>query len=105
LAAVNPTCVFTGGPAGVSAGDIVDGPENTACVVDADDGHAVFWSQPDDLKYDPGQPQAGLAARYGGYLTLFADGKSRILPESTPEDTLKALFTKAGREPVTVPGN
>jgi len=105
LAPVNPVCIFNGSRTGISAGDISDGPENTICVVDAADDHAVPWTKPEDLPYDPQEPSAGLANRYSGFLTLFADGKVHLLPEGTQQATLQALFTRAGGDPVTVPGN
>jgi DNA-directed RNA polymerase subunit RPC12/RpoP len=105
LGPVNAACFFSGAPKGLGVADISDGPENTIAVVDADDSRAVPWTKPEDLPYDPAQPRSGLAARYGGYLALFADGRVHTLPENTPEDTLKGLFTRAGGESVSVPGN
>src|SRR5262249_52947907 len=59
---------------GMTLKSIVDGTSNTIMLVEADADHAVEWTKPDDLKFDPKQPTAGLTGiRPGAFLALFAD--------------------------------
>lgn len=66
--------------------------------VDAD--HAPYVSEPVDLNYDPSIPLAGLAKRHhnyntpmrGGFVAL-ADGQFRFIPEGTPDELVRELFT------------
>src|SRR5207248_1536085 len=57
LGLVNESAMFTGGPEGVPIKDVEDGTSNTIFIVDADDDHAVIWTKPEDLKYDPKNPR------------------------------------------------
>jgi hypothetical protein len=80
---------------------IIDGTSNTIMIVEASDAAAVDWTKPDDLKLNPDKPKAGLeGARSGGFQVSLADGSVRMLSDSIDLDTLKALFTPDGREPV-----
>jgi hypothetical protein len=57
------------------------------------------------LSYDPAHPAADLGSHFGkGFLALSADGAVHFLPLDTNAETLRALFTPAGREPVNWPG-
>ncbi|REK18354.1 MAG: DUF1559 domain-containing protein [Planctomycetota bacterium] len=85
--------------------EYIDGTSNTIQVVEADDEHAVVWTQPADLAYDPEHPTAGLGGHFGsGFLALTADSASHFLPLDIDPDTLRKLFTAAGKEPVSWPG-
>jgi hypothetical protein len=79
--------------------DVLDGTSNTIFVVDADDGHAVPWTKPEDLAYDPKQPLAGLIGHHANSLqALFVDGSVHRLRQSIAPEALRALFTPAGGE-------
>ena len=89
---------------GLSVRHITDGTSNTILIVDADDDHAVTWTAPDDLKFDAEKPTAGLSTRYGeGILAVMCDGSVQFFESSLPVETLRALFTSNGREPIDRP--
>ena len=41
------------GKDGIRLADITHGTSNTIMVVEADEAHAVIWTKPDDLEFDP----------------------------------------------------
>jgi prepilin-type processing-associated H-X9-DG protein len=84
------------------AKDVKDGFANTIMVVEVDDQHAVTWTRPDDLAFDPKDPKKGIGSLYeGGFVAAFCDGHVQFLSGSIDAKTLAALFTRAGGE---VPG-
>jgi hypothetical protein len=96
--------MFTGGPDGVPIKDVEDGTSNTIFIVDADDDHAVIWTKPGDLKYDPKNPGRGLVGHHDDkILAAFVDGSVHALPDTIENKTLLALFTRKGGEVVTLP--
>jgi hypothetical protein len=104
LGPVHESAMFTGTPEGVPIKDVEDGTSNTIFIVDADDGHAVIWSKPEDLKYDPKNPRAGLIGHHDGVImTALVDGSVHYLPDSIDNQTLQALFTRKGGEVVAFP--
>jgi len=81
--------------------DIIDGTSNTIMIVEADDDQAVEWTKPDDLTIDPESPARGLGGLYeDGFYAAYCDGSVRRLPDTIAADTLRALFTRNGRESV-----
>jgi prepilin-type processing-associated H-X9-DG protein len=80
---------------------ITDGTSQTIMLVEVDDRHAVTWTQPDDLAFDPKDPLGGIGSAYeGGFNTAFCDGSVRFLLRSINPKTLAALFTRAGGEAI-----
>lgn len=101
---VGAATIFTGGPKGLRVAEVSDGTSHTALAVEADDAHAVIWTKPDDLKFDPKQPQAGLAEyKPGGFAILMGDGSVHFLPATIDKKTLAAIFTRNGGEVVKWP--
>jgi hypothetical protein len=89
---------------GLSFRKITDGTSNTFLMVEADDAHAVPWTAPDDLKFDAEKPTAGIGGHYGeGFLVVMCDGSVQFIAAGTPVETVRALFTPSGGEPVSVP--
>ncbi|MBX9789064.1 MAG: DUF1559 domain-containing protein [Pirellulales bacterium] len=89
---------------GMSFRQITDGTSNTILIVETDDEHAVPWTAPNDLKFDPEKPAAGLGGHYGeGFLAVLCDGSVHFLGPEWPVETLRALFTPAGREVIERP--
>jgi hypothetical protein len=107
LEAGRTTLLGVAGPAAMFPGrqkltirDVIDGSSNTLFVVDAAPDRAVVWSKPDDYRYDPKDPGAGLNGPEGGFLALFVDGSVRFISRKIKPETLNALFTRNGGEVV-----
>jgi hypothetical protein len=76
--------------------DITDGLSQTIMTIEVDDAHAVIWTKPVDLPFDPQDPRKGLDASYEtGYPVGMCDGSARILPKTIDAKDLKALITRA----------
>jgi hypothetical protein len=98
---VGPQTAFSGGPKGPRfSQDFPDGTSNTVLVVTADDAHAVPWTRPEDLRFDPERPNAGLARYPDGYLVGMADGSVRFLSATVDPKKLLPVFTPSGGEVV-----
>jgi hypothetical protein len=64
----------------------------------------VPWMKPEDIELDPKKPLQKFGVKPDqGFLAALADGSVRILPAETPEETLRKLLTRAGKEVVQVP--
>ncbi|OHB72681.1 MAG: hypothetical protein A2V70_06290 [Planctomycetes bacterium RBG_13_63_9] len=87
-----------GGREGPTIKDFKDGTSCTIAVVEVDDEHAVIWTTPEDLPYDPKNPVQGLRFCNGRFNAVFADGSAHRLSAKIAPDTLRALFTFAGGE-------
>ncbi len=79
--------------------DIKDGPSNTLMVVEVDDRHAVIWTKPDDLAFDPKEPTRGIGSLYeGGFAAAYCDGHILFVPRNTDPKALAAAFTRAASD-------
>jgi hypothetical protein len=86
----------------ISLSQIKDGLSNTIMVVEAADSAAVEWTRPDDFVPDPKEPTKGLVGlRPGGFLAAMADASVHLFRASADPAKLKAIFTRAGGEPVS----
>jgi hypothetical protein len=91
--------MFPPGPKGVQVKDVTDGLSNTIMIVEADDAHAVPWTRPEDLPFDPQHPFRGLGGKAAGYIVAaLGDGSVRLIARSIQASTLRALFTRNGGE-------
>lgn len=89
------------GDAGRGIREFTDGTSNTIVAVEAHADAAVIWTKPDDLVLDFKNLLKGLkSARVDGFHALFADGSVRFISDAIDVNTLKALFTRAGKEPI-----
>jgi prepilin-type processing-associated H-X9-DG protein len=103
LAVVGEGTIFEGAK-GMRFRSITDGLANTVLAVEADPERAVVWTNPNDFNVDSKQPLSGLGGlRPGGFNALFADGHVSFVANSVDPQMLRALFTYAGGEAVSVP--
>ena len=97
---VGPAAAFDGAKALVLK-DLKDGSSNTIMTLEVDDDAAVVWSKPDDLSFDPLLPLKDLGHLLdGGFEAGFMDGSVRLLRNTIPPATMKALVTPAGGEAI-----
>lgn len=83
--------------------DITDGSSNTVVVFSVKPEKAVPWTKPGGFPTDPAKGSEYLQSDKGKFLALYADGSVHKLPTQIDAETLKALFTIAGGEPVQIP--
>jgi hypothetical protein len=103
LAPRGPATMFPDGK-GLRIADVTDGVSNTIFLVIGDDAHAVVWTKPADLDYDPKAPSKGLAVGERGLIWVgLVDGAARGLARDIPADKLRALFSRNGGEPAGEP--
>jgi hypothetical protein len=80
-------------------GGCPDGASGTIMVVEA--GTPVPWTKPEDLPYDPNKPLPSLGGLFkDGFSALFLDGSVRFITRDFDEETIRALITRNGGEPV-----
>jgi hypothetical protein len=91
---------FTGDK-GKKLAAITDGTSKTIATVETSDDKAVIWTKPDDFELNDKDATGGLVGlRKGGFLAAFLDGHVEKIPENADPNAVKALFTRAGGEPV-----
>jgi hypothetical protein len=96
---VGPGTVFEGRE-GMSFKKITDGTSHTILAVEVDDAHAVIWTKPDDLPYDPKEPSKGLGGLYKNvFVALFCDGAVRVIELPCPDNSLCSAFSAAAGDP------
>ena len=88
----------------VGLGGILDGTAQTIALLEVDDRFAVPWTKPDDWELAAHPAASGVPGQYpDGFYAAFCDGSVRFLPKNLDSATLQALFTRNGREKVTLP--
>jgi hypothetical protein len=101
-AALGRECVFRGYEP-VKLTEITDGASNTLLIVEAGDA-GIPWMKPEDVdiaKHSTLGDPAGFSSHHtGGVHGLMCDGQVKFLPQSMAPQTLKALFTRDGRDVV-----
>jgi hypothetical protein len=101
LVPVGKDTVFPGRE-GIPLKEIKDGTSKTIIAVEVDDQHAVIWTKPEDLPFDPNNPAKGLGGLYpGGFSALFCDGSVRFVKLPEDPSRLRAMFTRAGKDSVS----
>ena len=96
---VGPGTVFEGRE-GMPFKKITDGTAHTILAVEVDDAHAVIWTKPDDLPYDPKEPSKGLGGLFKNvFIALFCDGSVHLIELPCPDEKLRAAFSAAAGDP------
>jgi prepilin-type N-terminal cleavage/methylation domain-containing protein len=96
---VGKDTMFPPGPKGVRVGEVTDGLSLTIMIVEADDAHAVPWTKPEDLPFDPQHPFRGLGGKAAGYLlAAMGDGSVRLISRKISANDVRGLFTRNGGE-------
>lgn len=96
---VGPGTMFEGRE-GINMSSVKDGTAHTILAVEVDDAHAVIWTKPEDMPYDPKEPAKGLGGLYKNvFCALFVDGAVRIIKLPCPVDKLRAAFSAAAEDP------
>jgi uncharacterized protein (TIGR03067 family) len=102
FALVGPETVFPAPSSASRFATITDGTSPTILLVRAK--RAVPWTKPEDIAYSAEQPLPALGGYYeNGFHAIFVDGSVRFLPSSLDEPTVRALISRAGGEPVSLP--
>jgi hypothetical protein len=99
---VGPGTVFEGRE-GMSFKDIKDGTAHTILAVEVDNDHAVIWTKPDDLPYNPNDPSKGLGGVFKNvFVALFCNGSVRIIDLNYADEKLRAAFSAAAGDPAPI---
>jgi hypothetical protein len=89
------------GPKPPRFAEVLDGTSNTLMCLEVNAERAVVWTKPDDFQVDSKDPLAGLrGARPNGFLAGLADGSVQFVSDSVDPAVLRAMFTRAGGEPI-----
>jgi hypothetical protein len=100
---VAPKTIFESGD-GIPFSKIRDGTSNTLAFLEANEDHAVIWTQPDDLKVDWKEPLKGLklwkVEKGAVFLAVFCDGTVQAIGDQISRDDLRRLLQKNDGEPI-----
>lgn len=102
VALVSPNSAITSERGGIRLSQVTDGASNTILFVRADADHAVTWSKPDDIDFDPKNPFQGLEGT-GRFQAVMVDGSVQTIPTSIGKETMKRLVYRNDGKPVTRP--
>jgi hypothetical protein len=79
--------------------DFSDGLAGTILVVEANADRAVEWTRPDDIRFDPNKPLAGLGNAWDdGFQVVSADGAVHFVSRAISPESFKGLVTRGGGE-------
>jgi hypothetical protein len=102
LAPRSVKALFGGDVEGRDLALVTDTWSQTVALVMADEGRAVPWMQPADLKLRAGGSPGLLGKSLGGFLVTMGDGETHWLPLSGAREKYPALFTINGGEKVSL---
>ena len=85
------------GKEGITPAQITHGLSNTILAVEADEAHAVIWTKPDDLEFNPEKPGTGLTGQPSrGFNAVFCDGAVRFIQDSIDPEFLQDMANRNG---------
>jgi hypothetical protein len=81
------------GKTGLPVKEIPDGASSTIMIVEANDTHAVIWTKPEDLPFDPEHPQRGLGDLWNKpiFQAVFCDGSIHAISTKTDPAVLRGM--------------
>ncbi|MBC8875714.1 MAG: DUF1559 domain-containing protein [Planctomycetes bacterium] len=89
---VGPDTVFPGAEGPVP--EQIKNWRTAIMAVEVDDAHAVIWTKPEDLSFDPQRPLQGLDGPFdGGFHAMFCSGLVKFQELTQDLDTIRSLFT------------
>jgi hypothetical protein len=92
------------GKEGVRPTQIPHGMSNTILAVEVDEAHAVIWTKPDDLPFDPEKPGTGLTGQpAGGFNAVFCDGVVKFIQNSIDSEFLQDMASRQGGKAASKP--
>jgi hypothetical protein len=90
------------GKDGIRLAEITRGTSNTLMAFEADEAHAVTWTKPDDLEFNPEKPLAGLAGQpQRMFNAVLCDGSARMFPDTIDSEIFGDMVTRQGAKPAT----
>jgi len=87
---------------GMAENLISDGSAKTALVVQVGEEKAVPWTKPEEWRYIPATPTAGLDKSQPFFLAAFGDAMVRKVPLSLDIDFIRGIFSANGHEMVNL---
>jgi len=100
VALVSDRSVVTRETGGIRLSDVRDGASNTILFVSANRDHAVTWTRPEDIDFDPENPFQGLDSR-SYFLAVFVDGSVHRISTGIGQTTMKRLVYRNDAKPVS----
>lgn len=104
VAVVGENLLFDGTGSGVRMSEVTDGLSFTVMLADANDDHAVIWSKPADVPYNPETIRSVMLGRHGtdgaDGMVAMADGALRIIKPSVDSATLERALRRNDGEPL-----
>jgi len=86
---------------GTKISEIRDGTSNTIMLVETDKEHAVIWTKPEELPFDPAQPIRGFGRQHGDvFNAACCDGSVRAISLEIDPDVVRRLMQYADGEAV-----
>lgn len=82
-----------------SLGEITDDPSQTILLAEVE-GSGIHWAEPKDLTLDQLLARGGTSHHRRHFNVVFADGSVGRIRKDVDRETLKALFTIDGGEPI-----
>jgi hypothetical protein len=99
LAPVGKETAFPPGRGVLFPKEFTDGTSNTILIVEAAAPRAVYWTSPEDWRFDAKDVVPGLIGKKRQeFLVALADSAVRAIPVSLGLDNIRALFTRNGGE-------
>jgi hypothetical protein len=88
------------GKDGIRLAEITRGTSNTLMAVEADEVHAVTWTKPDDLEFNPEKPLAGLSGEpMRMFNAVLCDGSLRTFSDSIDSEIFGDMVSRQGAKP------